>query len=77
MPNKPDIIVINPDQMRADALHHLGNKASYTPNIDALIKFKISPLIKGVMKISGKDFKSLVDAGMKLFKIDTNKFYKK
>ena len=34
--NKPDIIVINPDQMRADSLHHLGNLASYTPNLDTL-----------------------------------------
>ena len=36
MKRKPDIIVINPDQMRADALHHLGNQASSTPNMDAL-----------------------------------------
>lgn len=33
---KPNIIVINPDQMRADILHHLGCEASYTPNLDAL-----------------------------------------
>ena len=36
MSRKPDIIVINPDQMRADALHCLGCEAAYTPNIDAL-----------------------------------------
>lgn len=36
MKNKPDIIIINPDQMRADALRHLGCEASYTPNLDAL-----------------------------------------
>lgn len=42
MPNKPDIIVINPDQMRADALHHLGNPASYTPNIDLLSEEGVS-----------------------------------
>jgi arylsulfatase A-like enzyme len=34
--DKPNILIINPDQMRADALHHLGNEASYTPNIDEL-----------------------------------------
>lgn len=33
---KPNILIINPDQMRADALHHLGNEASYTPNLDDL-----------------------------------------
>ncbi len=33
---KPNILIINPDQMRADALHHLGNEASYTPNLDEL-----------------------------------------
>ncbi len=36
MSRKPDIIVINPDQMRSDSLHHLGNLASHTPNLDAL-----------------------------------------
>lgn len=39
---RPNIIVINPDQMRADALHHLGSQASYTPNIDALAKEGVS-----------------------------------
>lgn len=34
--SKPNILIINPDQMRADALHHLGNAASYTPNLDRL-----------------------------------------
>ncbi len=34
--SKPNILIINPDQMRADALHHLGNEASYTPNLDEL-----------------------------------------
>ena len=34
--NKPNILIINPDQMRADALHHLGNEAAYTPNLDEL-----------------------------------------
>lgn len=36
MERKPNIIIFNPDQMRADALHHLGNAAAYTPNLDAL-----------------------------------------
>lgn len=39
---RPDIIVINPDQMRADALGHLGNAAAYTPNIDALAEDGVS-----------------------------------
>lgn len=39
---KPDIIVINPDQMRADSLAHLGNPASYTPNLDTLAKEGVS-----------------------------------
>lgn len=34
MDRQPDIIIFNPDQMRADALHHLGNDASITPNLD-------------------------------------------
>lgn len=33
---KTNIVIINPDQMRADALHHLGNLASSTPAMDAL-----------------------------------------
>lgn len=39
---KPNIIIINPDQMRADALHHLGCEAAYTPNIDALASDGVS-----------------------------------
>lgn len=34
MPKRPHIIIFNPDQMRADALAHLGNPASVTPNLD-------------------------------------------
>lgn len=33
---RPNILIINPDQMRTDALHHLGNEASHTPNLDDL-----------------------------------------
>ncbi len=36
--NRPNILIINPDQMRADALHHLGNDASHTPVFDRLAK---------------------------------------
>lgn len=42
MSRRPDIIVINPDQFRADALHHLGNPASYTPNLDSLANEGVS-----------------------------------
>ena len=32
---RPHIIIFNPDEMRADALHHLGkNQAAVTPNLD-------------------------------------------
>lgn len=31
---KPNIIIFNPDQMRADALAHLGNPAALTPFLD-------------------------------------------
>ena len=31
---KPHIIIINPDEMRADAMAHLGNPAAITPNLD-------------------------------------------
>lgn len=33
-----NIIIFNPDQFRADALHHLGNSASITPNFDKIIQ---------------------------------------
>lgn len=33
---QPNIIIFNPDQMRADALAHLGNPASSTPFLDQL-----------------------------------------
>lgn len=34
MKKRPNIIIFNPDQMRSDALGHLGNPASITPNLD-------------------------------------------
>ena len=39
---KPNILIINPDQMRADALGHLGNPASHTPHLDALAQEGVS-----------------------------------
>ena len=35
MAKRPHIIIFNPDEMRGDALAHLGNPASITPNLDA------------------------------------------
>lgn len=34
MKKRPNILIFNPDQMRADALGHLGNPAGATPNLD-------------------------------------------
>ncbi len=34
MDKRPNIIIFNPDQMRADSLAHLGNPASHTPFLD-------------------------------------------
>lgn len=45
--------------------------------VNAVLKFRISPLIKGAMKLTRSDFTTLAQRGMKLFHIDTNKFYKK
>ncbi|MFQ7302610.1 MAG: sulfatase-like hydrolase/transferase, partial [Beduini sp.] len=42
MAKKPNIFFFAADQMRADALHHLGNEASITPNIDALLNEGVS-----------------------------------
>ncbi len=39
---KVNILVINPDQMRADAMHHMGCEAAYTPNIDKLLEDGVS-----------------------------------
>ena len=38
MSKKPNIIIFNPDQFRADAMHHLGCDASVTPNFDATVQ---------------------------------------
>ena len=34
MKKRPNILIFNPDQMRADALGHLGNPAAHTPFLD-------------------------------------------
>ncbi len=39
---RPHILIFNPDQMRADSLHHLGNEASVTPNMDKLTEEGVS-----------------------------------
>ena len=36
MAKRPHIIIFNPDEMRWDCLHHMGNPAAITPNLDAL-----------------------------------------
>lgn len=38
MSKRPNIIIFNPDQMRADSLAHLGNPASHTPFLDSFAK---------------------------------------
>ncbi len=40
--NKPHIIYFVADQLRSDALHHLGNPASQTPNMDSLAEEGVS-----------------------------------
>ncbi len=42
MDKRPNIIIINPDQMRADSLAHLGNPASHTPTLDRLAQEGVS-----------------------------------
>ena len=42
MSERPNIVYFAADQMRADTLHHLGNPASHTPNLDALAKEGVS-----------------------------------
>lgn len=39
---RPNVIIINPDQMRADSMRHMGNAAAYTPNLDALAQQGVS-----------------------------------
>ncbi|WP_437629334.1 sulfatase-like hydrolase/transferase [Clostridium paraputrificum] len=39
---KQNIIMFVSDQMRSDSLHHLGNKASITPNLDQIVNEGVS-----------------------------------
>ena len=39
---KPNVVYFAADQMRSDSLHHLGNKASQTPNLDAILQDGVS-----------------------------------
>ena len=39
---KQNIIMFVADQMRSDSLHHLGNKASITPNLDQIVNEGVS-----------------------------------
>ena len=42
MEKKPNIVYFVADQMRNDALHHMGCEASITPNLDALLEDGVS-----------------------------------
>jgi len=42
MKKRPNIVIINPDQMRADSMSHLGNTASATKNLDMLANEGVS-----------------------------------
>ncbi len=38
MPDRPHILIFNPDQWRGDVMGHLGNPAAVTPNLDRLVE---------------------------------------
>ena len=38
MSKRPNILIINPDEMRWDTMGHMGNPAAVTPNLDAFAK---------------------------------------
>ncbi len=38
MDRRPNIIIFNPDEMRCDAMGHMGNPAAHTPNLDAFAR---------------------------------------
>lgn len=38
MPNRPNIVLFNPDQWRADVMGHFGNPAAQTPVLDQLVQ---------------------------------------
>ena len=40
-------------------------------------RVKVSPIIKGVMKLTRNDFSTLINKAIRLLKIDTNGFYNK
>lgn len=42
MKKQPNIVYFVADQMRADSMAHMGNPASITPNLDALVKEGVS-----------------------------------
>lgn len=52
MTKRPNIIILNPDQMRADSMHHLGNEASVTPVLDALAP-RGNIVLKGILPEPG------------------------
>ncbi|AEE91774.1 Arylsulfatase [Tepidanaerobacter acetatoxydans Re1] len=42
MNKKPNLVIFVADEMRADSLRHLGNKASITPNLDNMVEDGVS-----------------------------------
>ena len=51
MAKRPHIIIFNPDEMRGDALAHLGNPASITPNLTLLLPTRRYPLGRHIARI--------------------------
>ena len=42
MSDRPNIVYFVADQMRNDSLHHMGNEASITPNLDGMLEDSVS-----------------------------------
>jgi arylsulfatase A-like enzyme len=38
IPDKPHLVIFNPDQWRGDALGYVGNRAAQTPNLDRFVR---------------------------------------
>ena len=57
MPEKPHIVIFNPDSWRGDVVGHAGNAAAVTPNLDAMAQQSAcgltTPVIPGVAPGSG------------------------
>ena len=63
MPERPHLVIFNPDQWRGDVMGHLGNPAAVTPNLDRVAAQSERLVFTGVTTAETTPHQVRIDGG--------------